>query len=126
MDILTIKKVGDHWYPCIPHEKGADISLDDYTERFLSLWCSIKGVTEVSFIIEENPWVLNERNVIYINEEDLTRYFVTDDYFPIRFTIDNKEFSIGVYLYYCLTKVFNLSFHTGLYQIKLLNYENQN
>ena len=124
MDILTIKKVGNHWYPCIPHEKGLDIFLDDYTERFLSLWSTLKGVDEVSFIIEEIPWVLDERNVIYINEEDLTRYFVTDDYFSIRFIINNREFSIGVYLYYCLTEIFNLSFHTGLYQIKLLEHEN--
>lgn len=126
MDILTIKKVGNHWYPCIPHEKGADISLDDNTERFLSLWSSIKGLNEVSFIIEEIPWILDERNVIYINEEDLTRYFVTDDYFSIRLVINNKEISIDVYLFYCLCEKFNLSFHTGLYQIKLLNYENQN
>lgn len=124
MAILTIKKVGNHWYPDIPHEKGLDISLDTYTERFLSLWSAFKDISEVSFLIEEIPWIQDEKNVIYINEEDLTRYFVTDDYFSIRFVIDNKEFSIGVYLYYCLTEAFNLSFHTGLYQIKLLNYEN--
>lgn len=117
MAILTIKKVGNHWYPDIPHLSGADISLSPETDRFLNLFGAIKDSDKFTLYIDEVPWVTNEDRIIYVNEEDLTRYYVTDDYFTIRFTIGKHEFGIGVYLYYCLTTELDLNLHTGLYQI---------
>ena len=120
MAILTIKKVGNHWYPDIPHTSGADISLSPNTDRFLNLLGAIKNTDKFTLYIDEVPWVTDENKIIYVNEEDLTRYYVTDDYFTIRFTVGGNEFGISVYLYYCLSTELDLNLHTGLCQISFV------
>lgn len=117
MAVLTIKKIGNHWYPDINHLSGSDISFSPETDRFLNLLGTIKNANEFTFYIDEVAWITDERKVVYVNEEDLTRYYVTDDYFTIRFTIDGREFGIGVYLYYLLSTEYDINLHTGLYQI---------
>ena len=66
MAILTIKKVGNHWYPDIHHKSGADISLSPETDRFLNLFGKIKNSDTFTLFIDEVPWVTDENKIIYV------------------------------------------------------------
>ena len=116
MAILTIKKVGNHWYPDINHLAGIDISMTKKVERCLDAICD--GNETISFLIEEVVFVNSEQDLIYFNEEDITRYFITDDEFNLRFEINNKMFEISSNLYYYITHELELNFHTNMYKIK--------
>lgn len=126
MATLTIKKVGNHWYPDLVHNLGTDLSLGEAIENKLNELSITMCTDKLTFIIEEVPWIINESEIIYINEEDLTRYYITDDYFPMRFIVNNQEYSIEMSAYDLIITDLDLKFHTDLYQIKLENYENQN
>ena len=126
MATLTIKKVGNHWYPNLDHNLGTDLSLGEAIENKLNELSIAMCTDKLTFIIEEVPWIINESEIIYINEEDLTRYYITDDYFPMRFIVNNQEYSIEMSAYDLIITDLDLKFHTDLYQIKLENYENQN
>lgn len=123
MATLTIKKVGNHWYPDLVHSLGTDLSLGEIIESKLNELSEIMYTDKLTFIIEEVPWIIDENRIIYINEEDLTRYYITDDYFPMRFTINNQEYGIEMSAYDLIITNLDLKFHTDLYQIKLEDYE---
>ncbi len=126
MATLTIKKVGNHWYPDLVHNLGTDLSLGEAIENKLNELSIAMCTDKLTFIIEEVPWIIDESEIIYINEEDLTRYYITDDYFPMRFVVNDREYSIEMSAYDLIINDLDLKFHTDLYQIKLENYENQN
>lgn len=126
MATLTIKKVGNHWYPDLVHNLGTDLSLGEAIENKLNELSIATCIDKLTFIIEEVPWIIDESEIIYINEEDLTRYYITDDYFPMRFVVNDREYSIEMSAYDLIINDLDLKFHTDLYQIKLENYENQN
>lgn len=123
MATLTIKKVGNHWYPDIIHQSGTDLTLGEAIEQKLDQLSIENNTDKLTFIIDDVPWILNEDEVIYINEEDLTRYYITDDYFPMRFIVNGQEYSIEMSAYDLIITELDLKFHTELYQIKLEKYE---
>lgn len=119
MALLQIKKIGNHWYPDILHDRGVDISLSKKIERVLN---KVSQTDSITISIDEVYYTDHINNLIYFNEEDITRYFVTDDEFNMRFKVNNHEFEINSNLYFYITKQLELSFHFCLYTITL--YEN--
>lgn len=118
---LEIKKIGNHWYPNVCHDLGADISFTKHVERIFNYLSRKYDLPELIFDICEVPWITNENSTIYINEEDLTRYYTTEDDFLMKFYIDNKEYKISAYLYDCITSEYQINLHKSLYELRFIN-----
>lgn len=117
---FKIKKVGNHWYPCVNHEYDSDISLDPKIEKYLNNYSVKSGyVDEVTIELEEISMITEDINLIFFNESDITRYYTTDDDFNLRFEINDHEFEIDAYLFECFELQFNLNFHENLYKLHI-------
>lgn len=117
---FKIKKVGNHWYPCVDHEYDSDISLDLKIERYLNNFSAKSGyIDEVTIELEEIPMIIEDINLIFFNESDITRYYTTDDDFNLRFELNDHEFEIDAYLFGCFELQFNLNFHENLYKVHI-------
>lgn len=117
---ITLKKLGNHWYPSINHYDIEEIVLDDKIEKCLSLFDINKsGILYITFT--ESDWF--SQNTLFFNDEDITRYFITNDDFNLTFFIKNHKFKINSKLYCLLEREFNFSFHVLIYNIHISNYE---
>lgn len=116
---FKIKKVGNHWYPCVTHEYSSDISLDQKIERYLTAYGNRCGTDEITVELEEIPLILEDFNLIYFSEADITRYYTTDDDFELTFEINGHEFKISDYLFSCFENQFNINFHENLYKLHI-------
>ena len=101
---ITVKKVGNHWYPDIQHEFADEIELDEKVERVLN-FLDKNHFGELEFYIYE--------------QDDILRYMITDDDFDIRIYIRGHEFLISSDLYYLLELQFNFDFQNNYYKIEL-------
>lgn len=119
MATLTIKKVGNHWYCDVSHDLKVDISLSDKIEKFCNVIQNKYGTDIVSFSIEEVVFIKDSTDLICFKEEDITRYFITNDEFNLKFKINGREFEINSNLYYYITQELGLNFHISMYTIKL-------
>lgn len=117
---FKIHRIGNHWYPCINHEYGSDISLDRKIERYLNLFSKNSGdVDEITIELEEIPIIVEDINLIFFNESDITRFYTTDDDFNLRFEVNDHEFEISAYLFVCFESQFDLNFHETLYKLHI-------
>ena len=115
MITLTLRKVGNHYYPCIIHECFEEIQLDPKLERVLDL---LKQ-SDINVTFYGQYGVVPNTMVLQFNDEDILRYLTTADDFDIRFYINNHEFFISSYLYTLLEEQFNFNFHKTLYRIEI-------
>lgn len=113
---LSVKRVGNHWYPCINHDLGYLCGFDEKSDRYLSVLDYSKN-ERLTFEFEELHSIVEGINIIYFNEEDIVRYLMTDDSFDLRVTINGHEFTISSDLYWLLENQFNFNFHKSLYKI---------
>lgn len=113
---IEFKKLGNHWYPSIEHESFDDIQLDYKIERVLTRLAStnIYDKEKISIRIVEQNTILYE-NTIQFRDEDLNRYFTTNDEFDFIVYIGDKTFPISSTLYSLLEELFNFNFHKTLY-----------
>lgn len=116
---LRLKKVGNHWLPCISHEIGDNIALNKKMDRYLDC-LDFSKMEEIVIEFEELDIIWEGLNIVYFSEEDITRYLTTDDDFNIRFTINNHNFEISSSLYWLLEDQFNFNFHKVGYKIHIL------
>lgn len=117
---ILVKKIGNHWYPAINHDDAQEIVLDDKIEKFLSYLDTNKtGVLSVFFT--ECDW--NTQNTLFFKDEDINRYFITNDDFDLSCFIRNHEFKVNSKLYCLLEREFDFSFHVLTYNIHIHNYE---
>lgn len=117
---FKIKKVGNHWYPCIDHFYRSDISLDIKIERFLNMFSKwLNNTEEFTVELEEIPLITEEINLVYFDEADITRFYTTDDDFDLRFEINNHEFKISAYLFNCFEEQFEINIHETLYKLHI-------
>lgn len=115
---FKIKKVGNHWYPCVSHFYGSDISLDVKIEKVLDKFSKFLSNTEEFIIeLEEIPLITEEDNLVYFDESDITRFYTTDDDFDLRFEVNGREFKISAYLFNCLEEQFDINIHETLYKL---------
>lgn len=114
---LIFKKVGNHWYPDIPHENPADLMLDPRLERFFDTLDLEKfGVVGRICLIEEN-YTDNMDNLIQFRDSDLLRYFTTTDEFQMIVYVGKHKFSISSKLYTLLEQMYQFNFHQSIYRI---------
>lgn len=117
---FNIKKVGNHYYPCIIHNIEDNIVLEYKIELCLDNFIRERGVSDITVVLEELSFIPEELdNVILFNEEDITRFYMTDDDFNMRFEVNNEEFTISAALFDCLERQFNAEFDLTLYKIHL-------
>ena len=118
---FQIKKVGNHWYPCIPHDYSSNISFCRNAERFFDLIdrCKFIDNETLTLELEEVPVEISGINNIYFFEEDILRYLTTDDYFDIRMEINSYTFVISSDFYFILENVFSCNFHKNSYKVHI-------
>jgi hypothetical protein len=115
---LIVKRVGNHWYPCVNHIRGYIDGFDEKIDRYLSI-LDIANLGELTIEFENIGVEFNGINIIYFNEQDITRYLTTDDVFDLRFVINNHEFTIYSDIYWLLETQFNFNFHKESYRIHI-------
>ena len=115
---LTLKRVGNHWYPCVNHMRGYIDGFDKKTDRYLSI-IDVCGSEELTVEFENLGIELEGINIIYFNEQDITRYLTTYDSFYLRCVINNHEFTIYSDIYWLLENQFNFNFHKESYRIHI-------
>lgn len=115
---FKVKKVGNHWYPDIKHERGYIDGFDEKIDRYLSI-IDISKSNELTIEFEELGVIFAGINIIYFNESDIVRYLTTDDVFDIRFEVNNHEFTIYSDIYWLLEYQFNFNFHKTSYKIHI-------
>ena len=106
---FKIKKVGNHWYPCVQHNFDDCIQLDRKTERYLNILdTGLGNKGEFTIELEQIGIFCDGINIVYFNEEDIFQYLTTDNDLQIRFVINNHEFSIHSDLYFLLEDQYGL------------------
>ncbi len=115
---IQVKKVGNHWYPCIKHEAGYLVGFDSKIDKYLSI-LNINKSEELTIEFEELGIIWGGINIIYFNENDIVRYLTTNDVFNLRFVVNDHEFTISSDLYFMLENIYNFNFHKNSYKIHI-------
>lgn len=115
--VLMFKKIGNHWYPSINHDSLDDICLNTKIEKCLSILDKNHSETITLFINEQNTILYD--NTIQFRDEDLNRYFTTNDDFDFIVYIGEKTYPISSTLYSLLEEMFNFNFHKTLYSCEI-------
>ena len=76
-NILVVKKVGNHWYPCIKHNWTGDIVIPRKIELIFNIIAMGEEVLHLEF--EELHSIVEGLNIIWFNDADITQYMITDD-----------------------------------------------
>lgn len=113
---IKIQKLGNHWYPAINHDDFQEIVLDSKIERYFSL-IDVNNIGTLSITIEKCNNVTD--NTLFFRDEDITRYFITNDDFDLTCYITNHPFKINSKLYCLLEREYDFSFHELLYNITI-------
>lgn len=114
---LVFKKIGNHWYLNIPHDNPEDLVLDNRLERFLDTLDPNKyEIVNRIYLLKEN-YTDNVDNLIQFRDEDLLKYFTTDDKFWMIVYIGKHRFTISSTFYYLLEKEYQFDFHQSIYRI---------
>ena len=114
---LTIKKIGNHWYPDITHDYPEDIKLDEKIDRFLDI-VDKNNSKELDLFFYEQGCVI-EDDVLQFDESDMLRYYTTSDEFDITVYFNCHKFKISSSLYNLLEIQFNFDAITNFYKISL-------
>jgi hypothetical protein len=114
---ITLKKIGNHWYPSIQHDCLDEICLDYKIERVLSTLDKTKSETITISINEQNTILYS--NTIQFRDEDLNKYFTTNDDFDFIVYIGERTYPISSTLYSLLEELFNFNFHKTLYSCEI-------
>ena len=99
MKSFKLRKIGNHWYPCIDHELGDPINLTEKVDRYLNI-LDLSKSGEITVELEELGILFGGINIIYFNEEDIVRYLTSD-------------------VYWLLENQFNFNFHKTSYKIHI-------
>ena len=120
-NVLVIKKIGNHWYPCVHHNWITDIVFSHKIELFFSTIALGKETIYIEF--EELHSIVEGPNILLFNDMDITQYMITDDEdefdFDIRFTVNDKIFYISSYLYTLIEDQFHFNFHDTIYRLHI-------
>ncbi len=117
---IVLNKLGNHWYPAINHNDVQELVLDPKFEKYLSLidtnktGCLVINFSQCHEFIE---------NALFFKDEDINRYFITNDSFDLTCFILNHQFKISSKLYCLLEREYDFSFHQFIYKINISKYE---
>lgn len=117
MKSFKLKKIANHWYPCVSHNPGYLVGFNTKIDRYLNS-IDLGKFEEFTVEFEELglEWGIN---IIYFNDEDITRYLMTDDNFEMRFMINEHDFTISSDLYFLLEDALNFNFHKSTYRLHI-------
>lgn len=117
---IDIKKVGDHWYPCLHHSDPNCLSLDPKMERWLNKYDFMED-EQVSIYLVELHSIVEGDMIIDFNEDDIRKYLETPipDSFIMNMYIGTEAFYISSELYYLLEKEHNFNFHKSIYRLEI-------
>ena len=115
---IDFKQVGNHWYPCLHHQKVNHLRLDQKVERCLSRLDTDKNGL-VSIYLNNQCNYINDRGIVQFVEQDISRYFITNDDFLINVYIDDHHFFVSSNLYLLIENEYNLNLHENVYKIEL-------
>lgn len=117
---IVLNKLGNHWYPAVNHNNIQELVLDPKFEKYLSLidtnktGCLVINFSQCHEFIE---------NALFFKDEDINRYFITNDSFDLTCFILNHQFKISSKLYCLLEREYDFSFHQFIYKINISKYE---
>lgn len=118
--LITVKKVGNHWYPNLKHDDPIELMLDPKMEKLLTL-LDKNSVGELHFFLSEvHTWV--EDNTIQFRDEDVWKWLNTNETFPVVMYIGDHEFEVSTLLIDLFEEQFNTNFHKTLYSINLCEF----
>ena len=92
--------------------------LDVKLERIFSLFDKLNTGTITINLIEQKS--LLQGRILQFAEEDIYRYFITDDDFNIKVYLNDFEFEISSDLYLLLEAQFNFNFHKTVYSCEII------
>ena len=103
----------------IKHHNPNDLILDRKIELFLNkLDIYDEGIVDNIWLFEQGDYIIEE-GLIQFSEEDMTRYFTTEDDFTMKIYIDKYEFYLTSRLYNLLELNYDLDLHDSVYRIAL-------
>ena len=116
---LTFKKLGNHWYLDIPHDNAEDLVLDRRIELMLNRLDVWKEgiITNISLICQKD--FIDSEGLIQFDDNDLLRYFTTDDDFIMTLYINGHKWSISSKLYFLIEQKYKLDLHELVYKIAI-------
>ena len=116
---LTFKKLGNHWYLDIPHDNPEDLILDRRIELMLNRLDVWKEgiITNISLICQKD--FIDNEGLIQFDDNDLLRYFTTDDDFIMALYINGHKWSISSKLYFLIEQKYKLDLHELVYKISV-------
>lgn len=118
--VITVKKIGNHWYPNIKHNDPVDIMLDSKIEKLLTI-LDKDNQCELHFLLSEvHSWL--DDNTIQFNDKDIWKWLNTTIDFTITMYINDHSFEISTMLMDLFEEQFNTTFYKTLYSINLLHY----
>ena len=117
---LDIKKVGNHWYPCLDHFDPNQVSLDPKLEEILNLLDS-RGIQLgcLSIYFKKIDSKEGQKEVLQFNKSDIERYLTTDHELEINTYIDDFHFYVSSELYTLMEQTYKLDFHKNLYKLEI-------
>jgi hypothetical protein len=118
MATIKVKRISNHWYPCIKHDLDYINGFNDKISKYLNCLDNFH-TEELTFDFKEMGIIWDCENIICFNEEDIIRYLTTDEDFELRFTINGREFTIHSDLYTSLEEQFHFDFHKTTYLIDI-------
>lgn len=116
---LKFKKLGEHWYPDIPHNNPADLKLDPKIERLIGMQDTWKDGLVTNIAIVEQPSFIIPEGLIQFDDQDIDRFFTTDDEFDMNLYISGHKFTISSKLYFLLEQAYKFDFHEQVYRINV-------
>lgn len=117
---IKVKKLGNKWYLDIDHLDPRHIEFNEKLCRVFNIYDIFNQGQLDIYLIETYNIVYD--NTVFINDEDLLRYFTTSDAFDIRFIVKDHEFSISSDMYDLLECQYNPNFHKTYYNIEIHNW----
>ena len=118
---FKIKRVGNHWYPSLEHDYLATPMFCPKAERCFNIIDQQRGRFEELIIeLSEKGIIVGEQDVLFFNDEDVTRFMTTDDDFYMRIAFNNHEFFIHSDLYQLLDSYFEFNRYDEYYKLCLL------
>ena len=109
---IVLNKLGNHWYPAVNHNDVQELVLDPKFEKYLSLidtnktGCLIINFSQCHEFIE---------NALFFKDEDINRYFITNDSFDLTCFILNHQFSLFLKLYFFNFAIFRFFYYLFLF-----------
>lgn len=113
---FKIKKLGNYWYPDINHDINEICTFDVKLNRYLNL-IDVSKCGELTIEFEELGSIWGGYNILYFDEQDITRYLMTNDEFNLKYMVNNHIFEISSDLYWLLENNFNFNFHKESYRL---------